>query len=144
MPGFRAGVATGRRLSIEYALIKNMNDHPWRARLLVAQLNARGRGWAHVNPIPLNPTPGSIWTASTNRATQEFVRILREAGISTTIRDTRGSDIDGACGQLAAEVVDRENVARRAKQAQIAVTTRIEEHREAPKDLAETIAALEG
>jgi len=97
--------ATGRRVSIEYALIKDMNDHAWRAQLLADELNARGRGWAHVNPIPLNPTPGSIWTAPTKRAQQEFVDTLRDAGITTTIRDTRGSDIDGACGQLAAELV---------------------------------------
>ncbi len=47
---------TGRRVSIEYALIKDMNDHAWRADLLADKLNARGRGWVHVNPIPLNPT----------------------------------------------------------------------------------------
>ena len=56
--------ATGRRVSIEYALIKDMNDHAWRADLLAEKLNERGRGWVHVNPIPLNPTPGSIWTSS--------------------------------------------------------------------------------
>lgn len=93
--------ATGRRVSIEYALIKDMNDHQWRAKLLADKLNARGRGWAHVNPIPLNPTPGSIWTASSPRAQDTFVDTLRNEGITTTIRDTRGSDIDGACGQLA-------------------------------------------
>lgn len=94
---------TGRRVSIEYALIKDMNDHAWRADLLGKELNKRGRGWAHVNPIPLNPTPGSIWTASEPEVEAEFVNRLRAAGISTTVRDTRGSDIDGACGQLAAE-----------------------------------------
>lgn len=94
---------TGRRVSIEYALIKDMNDHGWRADLLGEKLNARGRGWVHVNPIPLNPTPGSIWTASERAVEDEFVARLRGHGIPTTIRDTRGSDIDGACGQLAAE-----------------------------------------
>jgi len=94
---------TGRRVSIEYALIKDMNDHGWRADLLGEKLNARGRGWVHVNPIPLNPTPGSIWTASDRDVEDEFVARLRGHGIPTTIRDTRGSDIDGACGQLAAE-----------------------------------------
>lgn len=93
--------ATGRRVSIEYALIKDMNDHPWRADLLGEELNRRGRGWVHVNPIPLNPTPGSIWTASEKEVEAEFVTRLRAAGIPTTVRDTRGSDIDGACGQLA-------------------------------------------
>jgi 23S rRNA (adenine2503-C2)-methyltransferase len=94
--------ATGRRVSIEYALIKDMNDHAWRADLLAAKLNERGRGWVHVNPIPLNPTPGSIWTSSEPDVMREFVRRIEEAGIPTTLRDTRGKDIDGACGQLAA------------------------------------------
>lgn len=93
---------TGRRVSIEYALIRDMNDHAWRADLLAEKLNARGKGWVHVNPIPLNPTPGSVWTASTEQATDEFVRRLEKAGVPTTLRDTRGKEIDGACGQLAA------------------------------------------
>jgi len=93
---------TGRRVSIEYALIKDMNDHDWRAQLLADKLNARGKGWVHVNPIPLNPTPGSVWTASTEKQTQSFVSILEDNGIPTTLRDTRGKEIDGACGQLAA------------------------------------------
>ena len=97
---------TGRRVSIEYALIKDMNDHAWRADLLGEKLNARGKGSVHVNPIPLNPTPGSIWTASDREVEDEFVARLRGHGIPTTIRDTRGSDIDGACGQLAAEEDD--------------------------------------
>ncbi|WP_029089936.1 23S rRNA (adenine(2503)-C(2))-methyltransferase RlmN [Brevibacterium album] len=99
---------TGRRVSIEYALIKDMNDHAWRAALLAKKLNARGRGWVHVNPIPLNPTPGSVWTASEPEVAAEFVRVLREAGVPTTIRDTRGKDIDGACGQLATSVAETE------------------------------------
>lgn len=94
--------ATGRRVSIEYALIKDMNDHAWRADLLAQKLTARGRGWVHVNPIPLNPTPGSIWTSSEPAVMREFVRRLEAAGIPTTLRDTRGKEIDGACGQLAA------------------------------------------
>jgi 23S rRNA (adenine2503-C2)-methyltransferase len=93
---------TGRRTSIEYALIRDINDHGWRADLLGDMLNDRGRGWVHVNPIPLNPTPGSRWTASDPRVEAEFVRRLRAHGIPTTVRDTRGRDIDGACGQLAA------------------------------------------
>lgn len=94
--------ATGRRVSIEYALIKDMNDHAWRADLLATKLNERGTGWVHVNPIPLNPTPGSVWTASEPAVMREFVARLETAGIPTTLRDTRGKEIDGACGQLAA------------------------------------------
>ena len=99
---YRYYQATGRRVSIEYALIKDINDQAWRADLLGKKLNARGRGWVHVNPIPLNPTPGSKWTASRPGVEQQFVERLLAHGIPTTIRDTRGQDIDGACGQLAA------------------------------------------
>lgn len=99
--------ATGRRVSIEYALIRDINDHAWRADLLGEKLAARGSGWVHVNPIPLNPTPGSKWTASDPAVEREFVERLRAHGIPTTIRDTRGSDIDGACGQLAVEEMQR-------------------------------------
>lgn len=94
--------ATGRRVSIEYALIRDINDQAWRADLLGEKLTARGRGWVHVNPIPLNPTPGSTWTASRPGVEQQFVERLRAHGVPTTVRDTRGSEIDGACGQLAA------------------------------------------
>ena len=100
---FNYYIQTGRRVSIEYALIKDMNDHGWRADLLADKLNERGRGWVHVNPIPLNPTPGSVWTASEPDVTQEFIDRLNDAGVPTTLRDTRGKEIDGACGQLAAE-----------------------------------------
>jgi 23S rRNA (adenine2503-C2)-methyltransferase len=99
---YRYFEVTGRRVSIEYALIRSVNDQGWRADLLGTKLNARGRGWVHVNPIPLNPTPGSKWTASDPGVEREFVRRLRALGVPTTVRDTRGSDIDGACGQLAA------------------------------------------
>jgi 23S rRNA (adenine2503-C2)-methyltransferase len=90
---------TGRRVSIEYALIRDVNDQAERARMLAQLL--RGR-LVHVNLIPLNPTPGSRWTASRPESEREFVRILRHAGVSTTVRDTRGREIDAACGQLAA------------------------------------------
>jgi 23S rRNA (adenine2503-C2)-methyltransferase len=93
---------SGRRVSIEYALIRDINDQAWRADLLGTELNRRGRGWVHVNPIPLNPTPGSKWTASDPRVERTFVERLRAHGVPTTVRDTRGREIDGACGQLAA------------------------------------------
>jgi 23S rRNA (adenine2503-C2)-methyltransferase len=93
---------TGRRVSIEYAMMRDINDQAWRADLLADVLNAHGRGWVHVNLIPLNPTPGSRWTASRPEDEAEFVRRLQAAGVPTTVRDTRGREIDGACGQLAA------------------------------------------
>jgi 23S rRNA (adenine2503-C2)-methyltransferase len=90
---------TGRRYSVEYALIRDVNDSPERADLLGRLLADRR---AHVNLIPLNPTPGSRWDASPLPAQREFVARLRAHGVPTTVRDTRGQDIDGACGQLAA------------------------------------------
>ncbi len=93
---------TGRRVSIEYALIRDVNDQAWRADLLGRLLVERGRGWVHVNPIPLNPTPGSKWTASRPAAERTFVSALSAHGVPVTVRDTRGRDIDGACGQVAA------------------------------------------
>jgi len=97
---------TKRRVSIEYAMMRGINDQAWRADLLADVLNARGDwGWVHVNLIPLNPTPGSKWTASDPRDEREFVRRLEAKGIPTTVRDTRGQEIDGACGQLAATEV---------------------------------------
>lgn len=95
---------TGRRVSIEYAMIRDVNDQPWRADLLGRLLAGRS---AHVNLIPLNPTPGSRWDASPKPVEREFVRRLRAAGVTTTVRDTRGREIDGACGQLAAAQVTR-------------------------------------
>ena len=94
-----------RRVSIEYALIRDMNDQPQRADLLAKKLKSRGDwNWAHVNLIPLNPTPGSKWTASRKPDEREFLRRLIAHGVPATMRDTRGRDIDGACGQLAAKV----------------------------------------
>ncbi|MFB7665628.1 23S rRNA (adenine(2503)-C(2))-methyltransferase RlmN [Kitasatospora sp. NPDC056138] len=90
---------SGRRISIEYALIKDINDQAWRADLL-GRLIKNHR--VHVNLIPLNPTPGSKWTASRPEDEREFVRRLQAYGVPTTVRDTRGQEIDGACGQLAA------------------------------------------
>ncbi|MEU9129114.1 23S rRNA (adenine(2503)-C(2))-methyltransferase RlmN [Kitasatospora sp. NPDC048540] len=90
---------SGRRISIEYALIKDINDQAWRADLL-GRLIKNHR--VHVNLIPLNPTPGSKWTASRPEDEREFVRRLQAHGVPTTVRDTRGQEIDGACGQLAA------------------------------------------
>jgi 23S rRNA (adenine2503-C2)-methyltransferase len=90
---------SGRRVSIEYALIRDVNDQAWRADLLGRLL--RGRG-AHVNLIPLNPTPGSKWTASRPEDERAFVAALQAQGVPVTVRDTRGQEIDGACGQLAA------------------------------------------
>jgi 23S rRNA (adenine2503-C2)-methyltransferase len=95
---------SGRRVSIEYALIRDINDQPWRADLLGRLLAGH---LAHVNLIPLNPTPGSKWTASRPGVQEEFVDRVAAHGVAVTVRDTRGREIDGACGQLAATVTGR-------------------------------------
>ncbi len=94
---------TGRRVSIEYALIRDVNDQPWRADLLGKKLHGALGPLVHVNLIPLNPTPGSKWDASPKPVEREFVRRVRDRGVSCTVRDTRGREIAAACGQLAAE-----------------------------------------
>jgi 23S rRNA (adenine2503-C2)-methyltransferase len=95
--------ATGRRVSIEYALIRDVNDQPWRAELLGRLLRRHlGGRLVHVNLIPLNPTPGSRWDASPPPVQDEFVARVRAEGVACTVRDTRGREIAAACGQLAA------------------------------------------
>jgi 23S rRNA (adenine2503-C2)-methyltransferase len=99
----RYAQATGRRVSIEYALIRDVNDQPWRADLLGQLLRRQvGTRRVHVNLIPLNPTPGSEWDASPRKVQDEFVRRVQAAGVACTVRDTRGREIAAACGQLAA------------------------------------------
>src|ERR1700760_3489168 len=95
---------TGRRVSVEYALIRDVNDQPWRADLLGKRLHKALGPLVHVNLIPLNPTPGSEWDASPKTAEREFVRRGRGGGVPCTVRDTRGREIAAACGQLAAEL----------------------------------------
>ena len=99
-------LASKRRVSIEYALMRGINDQAEHAKLLAKRLNHYGDDWAHVNPIPLNPIEGSKWTASKPEDERRFLEILHNAGITATLRDTRGQDIDGACGQLAAKERD--------------------------------------
>ena len=92
---------TGRRVSFEWAMIDGVNDRPGDADEL-AELCAQAR--AHVNLIPLNPTPGWPTTGSPLPRVEEFARRLRRAGVNATVRANRGTEIDAACGQLRAGV----------------------------------------
>ena len=95
---------TGRRVSIEYALIRDINDHAWRADLLGREAQRPGPRLGALQPDPAEPDARArSGPRAIPRVEQEFVARLRAHGIPTTIRDTRGSEIDGACGQLAAE-----------------------------------------
>jgi 23S rRNA (adenine2503-C2)-methyltransferase len=94
--------AKGRRLSFEWAMIAGTNDRPQDADEL-AVIACRQR--AHVNLIPLNPTPGFGTQGSSPDAVEAFRLRLREAGVNVTVRQNRGVDIDAACGQLAGTAV---------------------------------------
>lgn len=93
--------AKGRRLSFEWALIAGVNDRDSDASEL-ARLTRRFRLPAHVNIIPLNPTPGYPTVGSSPRRVAEFHSRLVDLGVNATVRRNRGTDIDAACGQLAA------------------------------------------
>ena len=88
---------TRRRVSIEYALIDDVNDRPDQAHAMANLLEGL---LCHVNLIPLNPTPGSPWQPSPRERVDAFQAVLEAAGISTTVRMRRGIDIEAGCGQL--------------------------------------------
>ena len=90
-----------RRVSFEWAMIEGVNDRDSDAREL-AELCRRLRPHAHVNLIPLNPTPGYPTVGSSPRRVHEFRDLLESFGANATVRRNRGTDIDAACGQLAA------------------------------------------
>jgi 23S rRNA (adenine2503-C2)-methyltransferase len=102
--GRRFAERTGRRVSLEYVLIDGVNDAPREA----AGLAALARGWlSHVNLIPLNPTPGSRWSGTPAAGVQAFADTIERAGVPVTVRDTRGREIEAACGQLHAQLAGR-------------------------------------
>lgn len=88
---------TGRRVTFEYALIAGVNDSAVQARALAARLQGL---LAHVNLIPLNPVPGVALQASPPQQVRAFQRVLEEAHIPVTLRDSRGASIQAGCGQL--------------------------------------------
>jgi 23S rRNA (adenine2503-C2)-methyltransferase len=94
--------ATHRRLSLEWALMAGVNDRPGDAARLAAFARPLG---AHVNLIPLNPTPGYPAQGSPPAAVRAFRDALRGHGTNVTVRRPRGRDIDAACGQLAASQI---------------------------------------
>lgn len=107
-------------ITFEYCMLDGVNDQPEHAaQLLELVRHHDGRGVpCKFNLIPFNPFPDSGLKCSPRPVVQAFARILSEAGIVTTVRKTRGDDIDAACGQLAGDVMDRTQVARRIAAAQ--------------------------
>jgi 23S rRNA (adenine2503-C2)-methyltransferase len=102
--GRRFAARTGRRVSLEYVMIDGLNDTDDQA----SRLAELAHGWrSHVNLIPLNPTPGSRWSGTPRAGIDRFVEILRHGGVPVTVRDTRGREIEAACGQLHAQLSGR-------------------------------------
>jgi 23S rRNA (adenine2503-C2)-methyltransferase len=102
-------------ITFEYCMLDGVNDQPEHARQLVelVRRHATGGVWCKFNLIPFNPFPASGLRRSPAERVQAFAKILLDAGIVTTVRKTRGDDIDAACGQLAGDVKDRTGVEER-------------------------------
>jgi len=98
-------------ITFEYCMLDGVNDTPEHARKLVQLVEHRVP--CKLNLIPFNPFPASGLKRSPRERVLAFARVLQDAGIVTTIRKTRGDDIDAACGQLAGEVQDRTNARER-------------------------------
>ncbi len=98
-------------ITFEYCMLEGVNDTPELAHQLVALLKTRLP--CKINLIPFNPFPASGLKRSSRERVLAFAHVLQDAGLITTIRKTRGDDIDAACGQLAGEVQDRTNAAAR-------------------------------
>ena len=110
-------------ITFEYCMLDGVNDTPALAHELVQLIQSHGpHGWCKLNLIPFNPFPASGLLRSKDSAVQAFASVLTAAGVVTTVRKTRGDDIDAACGQLAGDVQDRTEVGKRmAKQRTIAL-----------------------
>jgi 23S rRNA (adenine2503-C2)-methyltransferase len=102
-------------ITFEYCMLDGVNDQPEHARQLVelVKQHAQGGVWCKFNLIPFNPFPASGLIRSPTSRVTEFAKMLSQAGIVTTVRKTRGDDIDAACGQLAGDVKDRTRVDER-------------------------------
>lgn len=105
-------------ITFEYCMLAGVNDQAEHAQQLIALMRSyqNGRIWCKFNLIPFNPFPASGLRRSDAAQISAFAKLLNDAGIITTVRKTRGDDIDAACGQLAGEVKDRTQVSVRIAQ----------------------------
>ncbi len=116
-------------ITFEYCMLDGVNDQPEHAEQLLRLLKTHaGRGVScKINLIPFNPFPDSGLTCSPRAVVLKFGEILNAGGLVTTIRKTRGDDIDAACGQLAGDVLDRTDAARRLAQRRLVAQTSSEQ-----------------
>jgi 23S rRNA (adenine2503-C2)-methyltransferase len=107
-------------ITFEYCMLDGVNDSVEHAQQLVKLVQTdTGTGWCKFNLIPFNPFPASGLLRSSQKTVLAFARILSDAGIVTTVRKTRGEDIDAACGQLAGDVQDRTAVQMRMEKQRV-------------------------
>jgi len=121
-------------ITFEYCMLDGVNDQPEHAQQLIHLVRsyAHGRAWCKFNLIPFNPFPASGLQRSAQAQVLAFGKLLNDAGIITTVRKTRGDDIDAACGQLAGEVQDRTRVTERMAQRRTIPLTPIAYGQEKP------------
>jgi len=105
-------------ITFEYCMLDGVNDQPEHARQLVELVRTHGIS-CKFNLIPFNPFPASGLLRSPQPRVLAFAKTLSEAGLVTTVRKTRGDDIDAACGQLAGDVKDRTRAAERMAQRRV-------------------------
>jgi 23S rRNA (adenine2503-C2)-methyltransferase len=105
-------------ITFEYCMLEGVNDQPEHAHQLV-DLVRKANLPVKFNLIPFNPFPASGLLRSGAKAVTDFAQILQNSAIVTTVRKTRGDDIDAACGQLAGDVQDRTNASQRMAQRRV-------------------------
>jgi 23S rRNA (adenine2503-C2)-methyltransferase len=112
-------------ITFEYCMLDGVNDQPEHARQLIELVRHHGGTGVSckLNLIPFNPFPASGLVRSPQQQVQAFAKLLSDAGIVTTVRKTRGDDIDAACGQLAGDVKDRTRVGQRIAQQRTVMLT---------------------
>jgi 23S rRNA (adenine2503-C2)-methyltransferase len=114
-------------ITFEYCMLDGVNDSVEQAQQLVRLLAsyAGGAPWCKLNLIPFNPFPASGLLCSPPQQVQAFAQVLIAAGLTTTVRKTRGQDIDAACGQLAGDVMDRTRVQQRMASQRVVPIARV-------------------
>jgi len=117
-------------ITFEYCMLDGVNDQPSQANALIqlVQSHARQGLRCKFNLIPFNPFPASGLLRSPQARVQAFAKQLQDAGLVTTVRKTRGDDIDAACGQLAGDVQDRTHVKVRIAQQRTIILRELNEH----------------
>jgi 23S rRNA (adenine2503-C2)-methyltransferase len=116
-------------ITFEYCMLDGVNDTPAHAEELLRLVKDQSaKPWCKFNLIPFNPFPASGLKRSNHATVQAFAKALTDAGIVTTVRKTRGDDIDAACGQLAGDVQDRTAVGKRIARQRTIVLTPVADH----------------